>query len=61
MLGDLSFRGAPGRGDRGRAAAARGADAFVMAVGGAVASFAGVDSPFTKVVGLGFADPPSDG
>ena len=41
------------------AAAARGANAFAMELSGGVASFAGIDSPFTKVIGLGFADAPS--
>ncbi len=37
-----------------------GAAAFQQPVAGGFATYAGADSPFTKVVGTGFAAPPSD-
>ena len=45
-----------------RAARARtgGADGFVDGIGGGVASFAGADSPFNKVAGVGFAGVPDE-
>ena len=45
-----------------RAARARtgGADGFVDGIGGGVASFAGADSPFNKVAGVGFAGVPGE-
>lgn len=42
------------------ARAASGSSAFTRELGGGLASFAGADSPLSKVVGLGFADDPSD-
>ena len=45
--------------DAGHAAQARsGTDGFTIPIAGAVASFAEPDSPFNKVVGMGFAGPP---
>ena len=48
-------------GASGRAARRRRGDAagFVIPIAGGVACFAEPDSPFNKVAGLGFADPPS--
>ena len=46
--------------DAGRAAQARtGTDGFVIPIAGGMASFAEPDSPFNKVVGLGFDGVPS--
>jgi GNAT superfamily N-acetyltransferase len=45
--------------DASHAAQARsGTDGFTIPIAGAVASFAEPDSPFNKVVGMGFAGPP---
>ncbi|MCK6570181.1 GNAT family N-acetyltransferase [Myxococcota bacterium] len=42
------------------ASAVASSGGFTRELGGGLASFAGVDAPLTKVVGLGFADGPND-